>query len=94
MNVDTVARIGVYQVADEVANESLLPLILNTETIGHSLAVIVLDWEKPWCFVDILERWSRVLEEVTAHIEAPNGLSLIESKANGEFHRFLVPSVS
>ncbi|KAF8967566.1 hypothetical protein BGZ46_000148 [Entomortierella lignicola] len=62
-NEDTVARLGLYQIAgSHKSYHALLKYCLNTKTIADSVVIIVLDWSKPWTFMETLQRWIRVLE--------------------------------
>ncbi|KAL5636721.1 hypothetical protein ACGC1H_000627 [Rhizoctonia solani] len=56
---DTLARLSVYTVPSSApAHLSLLPHFLPPKpSITNSLVMIVLDWTKPWSFVDQLETW-------------------------------------
>ncbi|CUA69359.1 Cytoplasmic dynein 1 light intermediate chain 2 [Rhizoctonia solani] len=56
---DTLARLSVYTVPSSApAHLSLLPHFLPPKTsLTNSLVMIVLDWTKPWSFVDQLETW-------------------------------------
>ncbi|KAK5799310.1 dynein light intermediate chain-domain-containing protein, partial [Linnemannia elongata] len=62
-NEETVARLGIYQVAgSHKSYHALLKYCLNTKTVADSVIMIVLDWAKPWTFMETLERWIKVLE--------------------------------
>ncbi|KAF9919161.1 hypothetical protein BX616_000435 [Lobosporangium transversale] len=62
-NEDTVARLGIYQIAgSHKSYHALLKYCFNSKSIADSIVVIVLDWSKPWTFMETLERWVRVLE--------------------------------
>lgn len=61
--IETVARLGIYQVAgSHKSYHALLKYCLNTKTIADSVIMIVLDWAKPWTFMETLQRWIKVLE--------------------------------
>lgn len=61
--IETVARLGIYQVAgSHKSYHALLKYCLNTKTVADSVIMIVLDWAKPWTFMETLERWIKVLE--------------------------------
>uniref|UniRef100_A0A1D1YDT5 Dynein light intermediate chain n=1 Tax=Anthurium amnicola TaxID=1678845 RepID=A0A1D1YDT5_9ARAE len=61
---DTIARLGFYQLAgSDKAYHSLLRFALNLTTLPESLIVIVLDWSRPWTFVETLQRWIKVVEQ-------------------------------
>ncbi|CAG8597025.1 4447_t:CDS:2, partial [Scutellospora calospora] len=60
---DTLARLGIYQLAgSQEAYQSLLHFALNSTTLPDSLVVIVLDWARPWTFVETLQRWIKFIE--------------------------------
>ncbi|KAF8933620.1 hypothetical protein BGZ58_006228 [Dissophora ornata] len=68
-NEDTVARLGLYQIAG--SNKSyyaLLKYCFNTKTIANSAVMIVLDWSKPWTFMETLLRWVKVLDTAIKQI--------------------------
>ncbi|CCO28208.1 Cytoplasmic dynein 1 light intermediate chain 1 AltName: Full=Dynein light chain A [Rhizoctonia solani AG-1 IB] len=56
---DTLARLSVYTVPSSApAHLSLLPHFLPPKTsLTNTLVIIILDWTKPWSFVDQLETW-------------------------------------
>ncbi|KAG2186893.1 hypothetical protein INT44_003120 [Umbelopsis vinacea] len=62
-NEDTIARLALYQLG--LSAPEYLPLLnfaINTHTIADSMIVLVLDWSKPWKFIETLQRWIKVLE--------------------------------
>jgi dynein light intermediate chain 1, cytosolic len=63
--VDTLARLSVYEVpSSEAAYTSLLPHFVPPRTcLPHTVAVIALDWTKPWTFVDDMETWLTWIEQ-------------------------------
>ncbi|GAA5975091.1 hypothetical protein JCM11641_000029 [Rhodosporidiobolus odoratus] len=61
---ETLARLSLFQLPSPSAPyPSLLSLALTPQTLLESLIVIVLDWERPWRFIEELEGWVGVLEE-------------------------------
>ena len=56
---DTIARLSVYTVpSSSTSHMSLLPHFLPARTsLPHTLVMIVLDWTRPWTFVEQLEMW-------------------------------------
>ncbi|KAG0251156.1 hypothetical protein BG011_007807 [Mortierella polycephala] len=61
-NEDTVARLGLYQIAGSHRSyHALLKYCLNTKTIADSVVIVVLDWSRPWTFMETLQRWVKVL---------------------------------
>ncbi|KAF9183654.1 hypothetical protein BGZ51_003883 [Haplosporangium sp. Z 767] len=68
-NEDTVARLGLYQIAGSHRSyHALLKYCLNTKTIADSVVMIVLDWSRPWTFMETLHRWVKVLETAIEQI--------------------------
>lgn len=62
---DTLARLGIYQLPSALPPyPALLPLAISKATILDSMVLIVLDWEKPWSFMQDLKAWIGVLEGV------------------------------
>lgn len=60
---DTLARLGIYQLAgSEDAYRPLLKFALNYKTLPDSLVVVVLDWTRPWTFIETLQRWIKFVE--------------------------------
>ncbi|CAG8562847.1 241_t:CDS:2 [Paraglomus occultum] len=61
---DTIARLGFYQLASsDKAYNSLLRFALNLTTLQESVIIIVLDWSRPWTFIETLQRWIKVVEQ-------------------------------
>lgn len=63
--IDIVARLSVYTVpSSDPSHRSLVPNFLPPKTSLHrTLVVIVLDWTKPWSFLDQLKTWLSWVEE-------------------------------
>ncbi|KAG1782850.1 dynein light intermediate chain-domain-containing protein [Suillus placidus] len=61
---DILARLSVYTVpSDAVAYTSLMPHFLPPRvSLPHTLVMIVLDWTRPWTFVDNLQTWLKWVE--------------------------------
>ncbi|KAI7898319.1 dynein light intermediate chain-domain-containing protein [Cokeromyces recurvatus] len=60
---EAIARLGVYQLG--LSADAYLPLLkfaLSTDTLADSAVIIVLDWTRPWRFLETLERWMDVLQ--------------------------------
>ncbi|KIK96822.1 hypothetical protein PAXRUDRAFT_825548 [Paxillus rubicundulus Ve08.2h10] len=62
---DTLTRLSVYTVPSEAnAYTALLPHFLPPRTaLPHTLVMIVLDWTRPWTFMEDLETWLRWVEQ-------------------------------
>ncbi|KAG1055785.1 hypothetical protein G6F43_002277 [Rhizopus delemar] len=60
---EAVARLGVYQLGLSAAEYlPLLKFALGTDTLADSAVIIVLDWTRPWTFLESLQRWIHVLQ--------------------------------
>lgn len=61
---DTLARLSVYTVPSaDPSYTALLPDFLSPRTcLPHTLIMVVLDWTRPWTFVEDLELWLRWVE--------------------------------
>lgn len=62
--LDTLARLSVYSVPSAAREyTSLLPHFVPPRTsLPHTLVMIVLDWTRPWTFVEELETWLKWVE--------------------------------
>ncbi|PIA14252.1 DLIC-domain-containing protein, partial [Coemansia reversa NRRL 1564] len=73
-NEETVARLGIYQLAsDRITDRELLRFVLDAKSFPHAAAVIVLDWSRPWRFVKSLLRWINVLSHATEQVCSDTG---------------------
>ena len=64
-----VARLGLYQLA--LSSPEFLPLLrfaIRAETITDSCVLILMDWTRPWKFLETLERWINVLHHLIDEI--------------------------
>ncbi|KAF9006656.1 hypothetical protein BDQ17DRAFT_1389437 [Cyathus striatus] len=61
----TLARLSVYTVpSSSQSYTALLPHFLPPRTsLPHTLVMIVLDWTRPWTFVEELEKWLKWVEK-------------------------------
>ncbi|OSD04587.1 DLIC-domain-containing protein [Trametes coccinea BRFM310] len=62
---DTLARLSVYTVPSSApAYTSLLPYFVPPRTsLPHTLVMVVLDWTRPWAFIQELETWLQWVEK-------------------------------
>ena len=62
--LDTLARLSVYTVPSSApAYNTLLPHFLPPRSsLPHTLVMIVLDWTRPWSFVEELQTWMQWVE--------------------------------
>ncbi|KAL0142995.1 dynein light intermediate chain-domain-containing protein [Mucor lusitanicus] len=66
---EAMARLGLYQLS--LASPEFLPLLkfaIRADTFVDSCVLILLDWTRPWKFVETLERWINVLHYLTDEI--------------------------
>ncbi|KAH6577389.1 hypothetical protein BASA62_000926 [Batrachochytrium salamandrivorans] len=77
---EAVSRIGIYQLSGDPAYHSLTDFTLTNETISDSLAIITLDWNKPWQFVESLNLWLGLLEQHVDQISKENPNTVTELK--------------
>ncbi|KAK2466008.1 hypothetical protein APHAL10511_001649 [Amanita phalloides] len=61
---DTLARLSVYTIPSSApAHTSLVPYFLPPRSsLPHALVIIVLDWTRPWAFVEELQTWLKWVE--------------------------------
>lgn len=59
--LDTIGRLGFYQLS--ASHPTLLRFALNAHTFADTLILITVDWQKPWTFVETLERWFAVIRD-------------------------------
>ncbi|KAH9850830.1 DLIC-domain-containing protein [Lenzites betulinus] len=62
---DTLARLSVYTVPSSApAYSSLLPYYVPPRSsLPHTLIMVVLDWTRPWSFIQELETWLQWIEQ-------------------------------
>ncbi|KAG0737946.1 hypothetical protein G6F57_011054 [Rhizopus arrhizus] len=66
---EAVARLGCYQLG--LSSAEFLPLLkfaVRSQTVADSCVVILLDWSRPWKFLETLRSWIHVLRYVTDEI--------------------------
>ncbi|KAI9765060.1 MAG: hypothetical protein M1835_007465 [Candelina submexicana] len=67
---DVLARLSFYLLTDSSpAFGALLKPLLTPQTLPHALAVILLDWTRPWMFLRQLRDWVGVLRPLLASLE-------------------------
>ncbi|KAL0141232.1 dynein light intermediate chain-domain-containing protein [Mucor lusitanicus] len=60
---EAIARLGVYQLGlSAVEYMPLLKFALGADTLADSAVIIVLDWTRPWEFLETFQRWINVLQ--------------------------------
>ncbi|SAL98313.1 hypothetical protein [Absidia glauca] len=71
---EAVARLGLYQLG--LSAPEYLPLLkfaLSADTLADSMVVLVLDWTRPWKFLESLQRWMNVLEHTMNEVRKEGG---------------------
>ncbi|CAO3628562.1 unnamed protein product [Cunninghamella echinulata] len=66
---EAVARLGFYQLG--LSASEYLPLLkfaLSADTLQDSMVILVLDWTRPWKFLESLQRWMNVLDHTINEI--------------------------
>ncbi|GAN04730.1 dynein light intermediate chain [Mucor ambiguus] len=66
---EAMARLGLYQLS--LASPEFLPLLkfaIRADTIADSCVLILMDWTRPWEFLETLERWINVLHYLVDEI--------------------------
>lgn len=93
---DVIARVGIYQIASDTSYKSLVHHCLRAESLGDSLVVIVVDWSKPWGFMQTLDKWlSAVEQEVVAISKQKNvDLDALQSKLEKFWRSYSEPNVT
>ncbi|TNV71249.1 hypothetical protein FGO68_gene11094 [Halteria grandinella] len=79
----TNARLNVY-ILEEESQRYLLPRILNHKNIRNTFVVISLDLQEPWTFMEDLDRWVSVLQDLLAELKL-NLQELEDMKSNSIF---------
>lgn len=67
LSSDILARLSVYTVPSSAPSyTALIPHFLPPRTsLPHTAVIIVLDWTRPWTFVEELEKWLEWIEKWT-----------------------------
>ncbi|CAO3703176.1 unnamed protein product [Rhizopus stolonifer] len=72
---EAVARLGCYQLG--LSSPEFLPLLkfaVRAETVADACVVIMLDWSRPWKFLETLRGWISVLRYLTDEICKENSM--------------------
>jgi hypothetical protein len=86
--IDVIARVNVWQLEGDDTLKSLLPLALHGTTLSDSLAVIVVDFSRPWEAARTLRRWLSVLEQHIASLKELKPKDLLEELRNSQVQRW------
>ncbi|KAI7876776.1 dynein light intermediate chain-domain-containing protein [Mucor mucedo] len=66
---EAIARLGLYKLG--LSSPEFLPLLkfaIRSESISNSCVLILIDWTRPWKFLETLERWIHVLHHLINEI--------------------------
>lgn len=81
---DLLARLSVYQVSSTQSSlAKLASFAINPEKSKDTVVLILLDWLKPWTFLDSLKKWICILKERSQSLGAD---ALDKMKHNVEMH--------
>ena len=70
MEIDTLARLSLYLLADPSPSFTpLLKPLLTPQTIPNTLIVILLDWSQPWFWLRQLRDWVRLLRTLLVSLD-------------------------
>lgn len=78
------ARLGLYQLG--LASPEYLPLLkfaISSETISDSCILLLLDWARPWKFLETLQRWINVINSILESV-SKEGLSTETNWSKGK----------
>lgn len=82
------ARLGLYQLG--LSSREFLPLLkfaIRSETISDSCVLILLDWTRPWKFIETLERWINVLHHLVDEICKEGTVSVGDSSTSSNWSK-------
>ncbi|KAJ1916081.1 hypothetical protein H4219_003982 [Mycoemilia scoparia] len=69
-NEDIIMRLGIYQLSSDTSSErELLHFVLSAKSVADTVAIVVLDWSRPWRFIRTLLRWLNILKEAINDVE-------------------------
>jgi dynein light intermediate chain 1 len=87
--IDILARISVYTVqSSNSVHTRLITQVLPPKTaLPNTLIMIILDWTKPWTFVDQLELWMKWIDDWS---KTDNGRELEVAREEGRERRMSV----
>ncbi|KAI8926723.1 dynein light intermediate chain-domain-containing protein [Entophlyctis helioformis] len=83
---ETVARVGVYHLANDPTFHRLLHLALTPAAAAETLVLILLDWARPWAFVETLNEWLRLLEAKVQDMSGSHAALVRDMKDTLELH--------
>ena len=78
--VDVIGRLGIYTLDGCTDHRTLLQFVVHKETLDSTLAMIVLDYQRPWSMLQSLDYWMKTLEN---HISSLSSSRLDELKQKG-----------
>ncbi|KAI8389480.1 dynein light intermediate chain-domain-containing protein [Blakeslea trispora] len=80
---EAMARLGLYQLG--LSSPEFFPLLkfaIRAETVADSCVVILLDWTRPWKFLEMLERWISIVQSLIDEI-CKEGLAMDSNWSRG-----------
>ncbi|KAJ3103482.1 hypothetical protein HDU97_010065 [Phlyctochytrium planicorne] len=77
---DPTARIGMYELSSDDAFSPLIKFVINAETISNTMVLLCLDWNKPWRFFALLEKYLILLQQHIDTLAAENRAVVEEEK--------------
>jgi dynein light intermediate chain 1 len=85
---DMLARLSLYTLTSPDKHYApLLTRLLTPHAIPHTAAVILLDWAKPWLFIDTLRESLRLLHLVTSSLDDSAAQSAMQENMAAWQHR-------
>jgi dynein light intermediate chain 1 len=81
---DFLDRMGVWILDGVVWHSQLLPFVLKTDTLRHTMVMIVADLSQPWNVMESLERWAEVVQKHINSLKVdPQDLKEMEENSEG-----------
>ncbi|KAI5203492.1 hypothetical protein AUEXF2481DRAFT_1539 [Aureobasidium subglaciale EXF-2481] len=85
---DMVARLSLYTLTSpDKQYAPLLARLLTADAIPNTVAVVLLDWAKPWDFVHTLRQWVRLLNLATSSLDETAQIALQENMSTWQHRR-------
>lgn len=97
---EVMARMSIYTIPNSNKTYTdLINLVITPQSISDLLVVILLDWEKPWNFIDDLSRWISWIDHHIAQLKRDNNshqfelqLQELQSKLRRYLENYIKPS--
>jgi dynein light intermediate chain 1 len=89
---DFLDRMGVWILDGVVWHSQLLPFVLKTDTLRHTMVMIVADLSQPWNVMESLERWAEVVQKHINSLKVdPQDLKEMEENMVKQFQSYSDP---